>query len=255
MCYYDKKEILSKDVYFVQNHQYVLLPWWKKYKEYGKLNLITIDTHTDTVDAFRKYLTIKEPEILANRDFYEIKDEYIKQLPFDNIKDIECAIFDLNNDEHIDLAVIKTIFDKVFVISNNTEHYRGKLVDNIFGTDISFYEKSDGGRASEYKITKERSILEEIILELYLKELEDQSKIYPLDKPYVLDIDLDFFKYKKWLYPKNKNIFYKLIKNSEYITIAIEEYFLKIESEGRIMFEDAIKSIEYHIKKAQESLV
>ncbi|MCK4635503.1 MAG: UPF0489 family protein [Candidatus Moranbacteria bacterium] len=288
MTYYNKEKILEKDVYITESHQNVLLPWWKNFNKFGKMNLITIDTHTDTATAFRGEIKNKigtedceltkaeidkikkDCEKVENRensfcyqnlesDIFLQKiskkvQEYIESLSIDKIENLKEIVSNLRNDEYVDFAVRKDFFDKVFVISNNTIEPQKipELEKRIFGTDVDFYKSCDDEEITEQKTSEDKSLLEENILNQYLKELEEKSGVYPLSDSYVLDIDLDFFKYKKWLNPKNYKTFYHLIKNAKYITIAIEREHLKIESGGKVNPEIALETIKNHIKKAQK---
>ena len=212
-------EINNKKLYIVENHHEVLEAW-EKYKN-QKINVITLDTHTDTKLCFENYCyhnTTTSSTILINN--YN-----------NNTIDIKNIISKLKNDEHIDFAVRSGIVNKVFVISYNTSYSIGNA--NIFSEEPNNYNNQ---LIIEYNnfttLTSEDSYIHSRTIALTPKVLNDATNYFSsLDKnyanKYILDIDLDYI-CTMYAFDEDLSKFKELIQNAELITIAKEPSFVKL---------------------------
>ena len=234
-------EINNKKLYIVENHHEVLEAW-EKYKN-QKINVITLDTHTDTKLCFENYCyhnTTTSSTILINN--YN-----------NNTIDIKNIISKLKNDEHIDFAVRSGIVNKVFVISYNTSYSIGNA--NIFSEEPNNYNNQ---LIIEYNnfttLTSEDSYIHSRTIALTPKVLNDATNYFSsLDKnyanKYILDIDLDYI-CTMYAFDEDLSKFKELIKNAELITIAKEPSFVKYENGVmKLEFNSKTDDIKYKNEK------
>ena len=243
------QKISLKNVAVVDKHNEVLKVWadLKRNNKNVKYNLLTFDTHTDFNTGFRRYISnLIFDKKLNCENFNEeikkllenIKSSFNEKDKFDNMVDM------LSNDEHIDVAIKCNIIKKAFAI---TWEDRNDLEDrNIY----NITEKCCFSNIDKY-ISKG---LEDDFLQPHIKKIGEILKNNFFEEKYILDIDLDFFQKLSATNPKKKNIFYKLIKNAEIITIALEEDYLKDNVLNRkaenLKAEDLLNIILNHIKSA-----
>lgn len=214
-------EINKKKLYIVENHHEVLEAW-EIYKNQN-LNVITLDTHTDTKLCFENYCYHNNTtsNILINN--YN-----------NNSIEIKNIISKLKNDEHIDFAVRSGIVNKVFVISYNTSNNMSNT--NIFSEEPTNYNNQPIIEYNNFTtLTYEDSYIHSRTIALTPKVLNDAINYFSsLDKnyanKYILDIDLDYI-CTMYAFDEDLSEFKSLIKNAEIITIAKEPYFVKNENE------------------------
>lgn len=199
------------------NHNEVLKAWadLKRNNKNVKYNLLTFDTHTDFASSFVRYIS----KFTSDHDkFIKMKGELLNELnslidekdKFDNMVD------KLSNDEHIDVAIKCNIIKSAFAITwedrNDSENRNIYNVTEKCGLEPSKY------------ISK---ALEDSFLKPQIEKINQILKNDFFEEKYILDIDLDFFQKLSATNPKKKSIFYKLIKNAELVTIALEKDFLE----------------------------
>lgn len=100
---------MKKRVYITWSHHHVMKEWFR-YREYG-IHLLSFDYHTDFRKAFIGKFTA--PSTYSQ----ELHNSYLrKHIP---CNDVDAAIKDLRNDEHIDFALRSAMIDKAFVFSHS----------------------------------------------------------------------------------------------------------------------------------------
>ena len=230
-------EINKKKLYIVENHHEVLEAWGI-YKNQN-LNVITLDTHTDTKLCFENYCYHNNTtsNILINN--YN-----------NNSIDIKNIISKLKNDEHIDFAVRSGIVNKVFVISYNTSNNMSNT--NIFSEEPTNYNNQPIIEYNNFTtLTCEDSYIHSRTIALTPKVLNDATNYFSsLDKnyanKYILDIDLDYI-CTMYAFDEDLSEFKNLIKNAQIITIAKEPSFVKCENETmKIEFDSKTDDKKYN---------
>lgn len=229
-------------------HNEVLKAWadLKRNNKNVKYNLLTFDTHTDFHFGFRKYISnLIFNKKLNSENFNEEKERLLENVKssfnekdkFNNFVDILC------NDEHIDIAINCNIIKSAFA--------------------ITWEDRNDSESRNIYNVTEKCSLepskyiskaLEDIFLKPQIEKINQILKKDFFEERYILDIDLDFFQKLSATSPKKKNIFYKLIKNAELITIALEKDSLEDNVSNRgaedLKAEDLLDIILNHIRYA-----
>lgn len=132
--------INNKPVYIFEDHATAVIPWLMIKKKIGKLpHLITLDHHTDTMEAFRMYYGIqiaKSRNIDNDEKHYEIQSQIsllIKKLrelaDTYNYEEMKPLLKNLRNDEHIDLSIKLGILNySVTLPSSSTSPTESDLV-------------------------------------------------------------------------------------------------------------------------------
>lgn len=272
---YELREINGKKVYIVESHHHALLPWCLiKEGLHENIILISLDHHTDCRPAFHvhrciesKYDDAKYAELLGPlvNDFDYRNSEsviraisklrYDEQIHTSIMGGIFSTSFSLNFSDQTPSTQERIYQERCSaqfqaMIEQNIPIEK---VERISG--IQTYELPEGRMfaiASDCSLgCKKMPHDDECLVEHYGEALEAYflehqlnianqmaissglNSIYEL--PYVLDVDLDYFHSAKAIAPKDPNIFYKLIRKSEAITIAMERRcvdLLKLEGEG-----------------------
>lgn len=281
MKYY-KESISEKDIWIVENHNEVLYPWSVCRRKTGMpLDLITMDYHTDTHEAFCSAAYGNGYE----NDYKERQKSFIDKFDFCSDEKIEWAIENIKNDEQIKTAMATGILGSVFVIAYDHE------LRNIPKSDeerksYAFFQEHQVEilmrkiEQPTYKPPYHYSEIEEplyipswscytdrdkddlrsvVIDDIFLVEMfhafhemspEKINATGIFSNKYILDIDLDFFYDEKSLNPKSVEYFYKLIQNAEIITIATEPFFVEQCCSVGMSAEHSLERIKQHIKQA-----
>jgi hypothetical protein len=97
--------------------------------------------------------------------------------------------------------------------------------------------------------------IESIMLDRLIQNANSMAQSVNIDSivqsPYVLDLDLDYFRTVKSLFPDDSVVFYRLIRNAVGITIATEPNYVKLTRlDEDLTSECALKKIVGHIVKA-----
>lgn len=136
-------------IYICNSHEMVLYPWSK----FSNINLITVDSHSDTKVAF---------------NFNNCNNESKKDYTYVNtttIKKFEKTIETLRNDEHISAAYHKGYISTIYTFVRN-------------------YSMNSDMEINYYKIKEYDSF--DTVIKIINQELSEIDE-------YILDIDLDFF--------------------------------------------------------------
>lgn len=108
--------IAGKSVYIFENHATAFAAWSDyRRKVDSPPNLITLDTHTDTMTAFRNYLCWEINGIPDNLD--EKSEEMCSRIDYCSDESVKDAVEKLQHDEQIDAAIKAGILNFAFVIS------------------------------------------------------------------------------------------------------------------------------------------
>jgi uncharacterized protein UPF0489 len=259
---HEHKIVAGKDVYIVSSHHHVLLAWAEIRKGASEPpNLITLDQHTDTHEPFLGYVYAQFGESKHEAEDEETaRSSLIQGINIRNASSIVKAIHLLRNDEHIQTATLSGILNVAFVTSfegRATESEDEKEYDDTYPFHTRRFNANIPSlrpRPRRYTLPENRifvlphecwvgcnarphndecnykvscKILEADYLERQLGWAQEMAHSVGLSsllsKPYILDLDLDFFHTEKSLAPDDPSVFHKLIRGAEAITIATEE--------------------------------
>ena len=282
------ESIAGKDVYIVEHHHHVLLPWSLiRNQQQSAPNLITLDHHTDTCPAFRNY-SFHAAGMGGDSD--SIREALLQSLDRRSQQSVVDAISKLVYDEHITAATYAGLINLAFVVyldggqptlsieenayqkqnpySILRREHTGKPPKRPFTYDVSgdrvfqiehncFIGCSKQSHDDDCYVAQCDQVLEDNYLSDQLQRIGEIAKSIGIDHvlnaPFILDIDLDFFHTAKAISPCKSSAFHQLIRNSIAITIATEEectQALKIEDE-QISTEILLQRIYAHIRSAQ----
>ena len=173
--------------------------------------------------------------------------------------DIDAAIKDLKNDEHIDFALRSGIIERAFVFScHSNSFYEGRVLSvpivskhcnqcRIFSYSESChpivslpYDDTDKARMAKINTTDE-----------VLTDVMEVFKGHGFDwDNFVLDFDCDFIRDKEAMRYSNVNILEKLIKNAKAITIARESSCVNECSDSKLTSDEIQEWLIGLIKKS-----
>lgn len=231
----------GKEIYIVQSHNQVLEAWEKS----PGLNVFTLDFHTDTKRAFSNYSFWRaDSEFKAGR--CSNTDKRVQELCEEKISDylkkklsIKQINDNLKHDEHLDFAVSTELVDMVFVLATSRNSTSSNPNVYIINNDSSFGnqkilqysplcvpECTRTIHDSHCNRLRADSSIENSFLEDAVAEAKKYNAAF-FDN-YILDIDCDYFNTDRSLYPGKIDVFKSLIKESRFITIALEPECVKI---------------------------
>lgn len=252
-------QIGEKNIYVVEAHHFVLLPW-SIYRNELQVPpvLITFDHHTDTRGAFSGYCYRTGTRA----------SELLRRMDFTNISSIQSAISYLKNDEHIDAAIKSGILSKAFVlsysepndipVSNEKDEYAKVITEKAWLRIVSNQNIEDiplpvrpytyprpadnifvvGNPYIEHTRTNFDQALESQFLSEMFQVFEQMDQQVFSNNvvrgPYILDIDLDYFHTVRSIEPNDSSIINTLIRGAGIITVAKESSFVnscKIDSD------------------------
>ena len=226
------KKLIARNIpiYLFEEHNMALAVWGNESYQQGRpLTLVTLDAHTDTHAPFNQKYFIR----YGNGHEYSLEHPYIQSI----IKDKHYRISDfrftdvfklseiIDNSEQIQTAYFFGYIDKYIVISHsNNESSKVMQDEDIYeGYDAKYISKDD----------------------MFNANLE-------LTKPYILDIDLDFFISKKTLNKRFIEWINPIVQNAAVITIAKEpRYFNRLKVDMNFSNEEALQLV---IKIIQDAL-
>lgn len=256
--------VKGKRVFVFEHHNLAPIAWNKcSQKNSLPPALITLDHHTDTHLAFLRHLHSKRGGLAsvpfaqcvaeANDACSKIKSE----------SDIKAAVSFLRNDEQIDFAIRSGVVSHAYVISHDTnpqfvmrsEEYKAWFSEkvkpeNLFRGIVPHREPDLHYEMPENRIISlgndhlyEMNIgyekgridlsLEDVNLVARMEEISRiNSSLFPganydvMDN-FILDIDLDYFNTVASIHPNSSSVFYELIRRSQIITVATEDWFVE----------------------------
>jgi hypothetical protein len=249
--------------------------------------LLTFDHHTDTHLAFLHY-HYNRGGGMANVPFSQLtKEANIACSNINSISDIENAVALLRNDEQIDFSIRCGIISHAYVISHSTnpqfvmhsEEYKvwfseklepENLIRGIIPpreADRNYNMPSDkiislgndhfydmGVRSEKERIDLS---LDDSNLSIRMNEISRINESiftieYDMSDYFILDVDLDYFNTRESISPQNISVFYELIRGSQIITIATEDWFVndcKLEGES-LNVQYLLEKLLWHIEQA-----
>lgn len=232
--------IRGKDVYVVESHHHVLQPWANIRKSMATAPvLLTLDYHTDTDEPFNRYRNNATSSLTGKKKAAAMDamlPALISRLRFDDEASLHNAILDLDNDEHIHTAIQTGIVSRAFIVNLSCSTYseRGVLYEtgSFCGIGCAKTSHDDGCRSFH-----SAQVLESIYLDhelAVLNGLAAQDGVPKLEAgPYILDIDLDYFRSEKAIAPDDPTTFHRLVRNAVAVTLATEpDYVEELRDEG-----------------------
>jgi hypothetical protein len=216
---------MKKRVFIVCSHHHVVKEWFS-YKGKGA-HLLSFDYHTD----FREAFISKSGD---PRACYAYSSTLHKSYLTRHIscRDLEAAIKDLKNDEHIDFAIKSGMIEKAFVFSHDGNTYHdGRVLSvpngrkQIVHARIFSYCEVDHPLANPppYTDSTEAMMAKCITTNLVLDEVLKTFWQYGFNQDnYILDFDCDFIRDKDAMTHGNFQTLKNLIKGAKAITIARE---------------------------------
>ncbi|WP_322082897.1 UPF0489 family protein [Burkholderia sp. BCC1972] len=254
---HEKANIGGKDVYIVTSHHHVLQSWAEIRRSLAAAPvLLTLDHHTDTFEPFYRHLFHATRGKMGGAQTAAMEamlPGMIANLRYDDEASVMDAIGKLHNDEHILTAIAAGILSRGFVInlSYETCSKPGVLYEagSICAIGCAKVPHDD-----ECTPIRSAQVLEAVYLDHELNVLNAmaaQDGVPAAEaEPYVLDIDLDYFHSEKAIEPDDPATFYRLVRNSVAVTIAIEpEYVADCRDEGsNITGETLLERMKQHIE-------
>ncbi len=251
--------IKGKDVYVVKNHHQVLAAWARIRRNLKQApNLITIDHHTDTDEAFLGYACLQKYQGRVI-DEVALRTYLTKRIDWQSDASILQAIEKLRHDEHIDAATQSGVLAHAFCIELSGSGGYQSIEEKAFAADSqarwpNMFSNLAATRPLTYIATTNQIYVipsecyigcrekphndncavqhaNEIIESRYLEDqLSKGAKISACiglthleAEPYIFDIDLDAFHSRQAINPGDASTVYRLIKNAVAITIARED--------------------------------
>lgn len=255
------KTVVGKSIFTVASHHHVLGAWAEIRQRVNEPpNLITLDQHTDAHEPFLGHVYAQFQDSKHEQEDEEsARLALVRNINFRDASSVEDAIGRLRNDEHIQAATLSGILNVAYIVSfegRATESEDEKEYDlkyPYFTRVIKADVPPLPPRPHRYSLPESRifvlppecwvgcmvrphndechykvscRILESDYLQRQLGWAEEMANSIGLssllDKPYILDIDLDFFHTHKSLVPDDPTVFHQLIRNALAITIATE---------------------------------
>lgn len=203
-------EINKKEIFICDNHNEVLF-LWEKYRLI-KPYIVSFDHHTDTHTAFQ-YKVYHDRLSSNDKLIYDLKNGDTS------------LIHELKNDEHIDAAVKSGFITKALLFTVDSTNAKRDDIINI--SDYKDYDETKKIIVNHNLCCHtEVSIDSEVLREEFKRfELCVNKKVWK--ENYILDIDLDFFHYKKSIEVENYDFFNDLIREAKAITIAREPIWIE----------------------------
>jgi hypothetical protein len=281
--------INTKEIYIIESHHHALLPWaYVRRRLHESPLLITLDYHTDNNPAFYKFR--QGDSIGFPDDFEEQLNPLISAIDYLDDATIEKAISNLDFDEHIHTAISAGILKYAFAINlwdqtesveekSYSQQIRQNHSNRLIGLQpiplslparpFTYAIPEDGifticttclpscpkhSHDQECSDLRDNHVLESFYLEHELGVAREMSQAVGISNieelPYILDIDLDYFHSERAVEPDDYDTFYRLIRNSEAITVALEPECVEELKHG----ESAIDS-NYLLNKVLEHIL
>ena len=229
---------MKKRVYITWSHHHVLKEWFR-YKGTGA-HLLSFDYHTDFHEAFLRKSWNPVFHSCGNHDLYLSK--HIR------CRDVDAAIKDLTNDEHIDFAIKSGMIEKAFVFSRDSNSFHdGRVLSVPNGREqlvhariFSYCEKWHPlATPQPYDDSTEAKMAKLITTDQVLNEVIDTFRKYGFNQDnYILDFDCDFIRDKDAMTHGNFQMLKDLINGAKAITIAREPACVYECSEQTLSYEE-----------------
>ncbi|WP_022976813.1 UPF0489 family protein [Nevskia ramosa] len=280
--------IKGKDIYVVDDHHKALAAWALVRRSLAEPpNLITIDHHTDTSEAFRGHAHWETHEgHVKDREVFRLG--LVARIDWHSNKSIADAIANLRHDEHIDAAACSCVLDNAFCIQLSDSCATPSIEEIAFrnsrqenwpnGATVAtptrpmtyvpasnriyalpfdcFIGCSTMPHNDECNVRHSDEIIETMYLDDQLARGAEISRCFGLSSleaaPYILDIDLDAFHSRRAINPRDPSTFHRLIRNAVAITIATEAECVDeewLDEEDSMSSSDLLKELLGHIER------
>lgn len=213
---------MKKRVFIVNSHHHVVKEWFR-YQRTG-VHLLSLDYHTDFFEAFTRKSYNPSTISCEDRNLYLSKHILCS--------DVDAAIQDLWNDEHIDFALNSGMIEKAFVFSHNSTTFRdGRVLSVPNGREplvrahiFSYCEMWHPLAIPQpYDDSTEAKMAKLITTDQVLTEVIDTFREYGFNRDnYILDFDCDFIRDKDAMTHGRYQTLQNLINGAKAITIARE---------------------------------
>lgn len=287
--FFKRHAIKGKEIYVVDDHHKALATWVLVRRPLDAApNLITIDHHTDTHEAFFGHAHWEAYEGRVE-DQDEFRVGLVARIDWRSDESVAEAIGKLQHDEHIDAATCTGVLGDAFCIqlsdSGATPSVEQLAFEKSMGENWPnpptvqmpqrpmTYEPAanriyalpfDCFIGCQTKPHNDDCLVRQSDEIIEAKYLDDQiargseiSKCFGLPDleaaPYILDIDLDAFPTRRAINPEDPSTFYRLIKNAVAITIATEAECVEeewLDDEDQMNSDELLQELLVHINKA-----
>jgi len=286
---FQHQQIRGKDVYVVDDHHKALAAWaLVRRRIMAAPNLITIDHHTDTHEAFLGHACMEFQEgRVTDEEAFRLAQA--AEIDWRSDESLAKAIENLQHDEHIDAATCSGALDNAFCIQLSDSGGSQSIEQLAFAKDRqenwrSGLTSSKPQRPMTYEPAANRiyilsfdcfigceamphndecherqsdEIIESRYLDDQLRRGAEISRFIGLARieagPYILDIDLDAFHSRRAINPDDPTTFHRLIKNAIAITVATEAECvdeLWLDDDDKMGSTELLQELLTHIDKA-----
>lgn len=220
--FFSRKREMSSKIVIVDSHHKVL-PAWAEYRSSlsHPPRLITLDHHTDTSPPFRNYAR----GLPDNPDLELIQRSRLNQMDFSNPRSIYEALGYLNNDEHILTALAVDIIDAAAIIAHRARDTDYEIFKAHRILCRTVCAAATVGREACDQVLESHFLKDK--LDGFEADLKEWRQPPLLSKPYILDIDLDYFNTRAAIEPRDATIFRRLVEGAGLITIATEPEYVE----------------------------
>ena len=230
---------MKKRVYVTYSHHQVIKEWFRHQRT--GVHLLSFDFHTDFHEAFLR----KSGDPAASYEYSRKRHNSFldKHIP---CKDVDAAIEDLRNDEHIDFALKSGMIEKAFVFSHNSNSFHdGRVLsvpngrEKIVQARIFSYSEVDHPFATPqpYDNSTEAKMAKLITTDEVLNEVIETFREYGFNQDnYILDFDCDFIRDKAAMEHNKFQTLKNLMKGANAITIAREPSYVDKCSEQTLSY-------------------
>lgn len=286
--FFRHRSIKGKAVWIVDDHHKALAAWALVRRGMGAApNLITIDHHTDTHEAFLRHAHWAAYQgRVADQEQFRLG--LVAQIDWGSDASLAEAIGLLRHDEHIDAATCAGILDNAFCIqlsdreaspSIEQRAYSKSRQDNwpnppmiplpqrpmtyapvanrIYALPFDcFIGCQEMPHNKDCQVRQADEIIEARYLDDQLQRGTEISQCFGLPHleaaPYILDIDLDVFHTRKAIHPDDPSTFHRLIENALAITIATEGECVEeewLDDEDEMDAQELLRELLAHIER------
>lgn len=211
----------------IEAHHHAL-PYWAELRNSlpEPPRLISFDHHTDTSKPFRNCL--RRHTDLSEEEQEELRNEWLAEINYAEPKTVASALERLSNDEHIVTAIQTKILSAAHVVAHNAY----TTSEAIYRQHrISCYAVDQKEQSHQLTRSECDQVLSSEFINGALAHWENLlaacGETTLLQKPYILDIDLDYINTHAALNPSCANTLQQLAENAHLITIATEPDFVK----------------------------
>lgn len=287
--FFTRHAIKGKDVYVVDDHHKALAAWALVRRSMANApNLITIDHHTDTYEAFLGHAHWEAHEGRADeQEAFRLK--LVSQIDWRSDQSVIDAIKKLKYDEHIDAATCSGTLGTAFCIQLSDSEATPSVeqiaydksreenwpkpsaipmpqrpmtyttvANRIYALPFDCFVGCQAmPHTDDCLLQQSNEIIESKYLDDQLARGAEISRCIGLAHleaaPYILDIDLDAFHTRRAISPQDCTTFYRLIKNAVAITIATEAECVEelwLDADDEMNASELLSALLAHIDRA-----